>query len=476
MLKNFFYTKSIYLGKEHHIIRYADPQTHGREFTPLTIHLRSLINEGRHYQTIRMAGHNIAKFLDYFTEGLKYIQPTRSEVNKLYREYHSYLTTGEESSSEIVRKICESNPSPMSTVGTSKTYHSFISSFLKNLHEIQHTYEEYIANGLIAEQPETSTLIECLIKITPKATRIQNKERTATKEHATPLTSATGSKTTRSSYASHIPYVDTYLKPLEDNQIFPLDKITDLISNASSYRNACLYSLMAATNARDSEADQILWSDIKPETREIFLINPASRRNPSNAYRGISEIEVNKLEWKGRATPLTILLEPYGTLFFHYLQLYLQFEYKSSCGNNFVFQDKFGKPLFLCDYSSVILRQFKKATARALPEQPLIAKKLGLHSLRHSHIYFLKNYIEHSNGHGLSDSELILVTGHTDVRSLQKYAKADRELMLEKISYANHLRKKGDTKSSTEFQIQYLEERLAVVKDKLNQQQNNSRP
>jgi integrase len=419
-----------------------------------------------------MAGPNIANFLDYFMEGLKYIQPTRSEVNKLYREYHSYLTTGEESNSETVRKICESKPSPMSTATTSKTYHAFISSFLKDLHEIQQTYEEYIENGLTAEQPETSNLIECLMKITPNTNRIQNKERAAIRQNITPLTSASGSKTTRNSFTSHIPNVDTYPQPLEEHQFFPLEKITDLISNASSYRNACLYSLIAATNARDSEADQILWSDIKPETREIFLINPVSRRHPSTAYRGISEVERNKLEWKGRATPLTVILEPYGTLFFHYLELYLQFEYKPSGGNNFVFQDKYGKPLFLCDYSSVILNQFKKAAARALPEQPHIAKKLGLHSLRHSHIYFLKNYIEHSNGQGLTDSELILVTGHTDVRSLHKYAKADREILLEKISYANHLRRQIDPISSTEFQIRYLEERLTVLKKKLSQ--NNS--
>lgn len=473
MLLNFFYTKSIFLGKEHHIVRYTNPKNYGNEFTPLTIHLRNMISEGRHHQTIRVAGPNIANFLDYFTEGLKYVNPTKPEVNILYREYHSYLTAGEESNSDIVRLICESKPSPMVMVGTSKTYHSFVSAFLKSVDEIKYTYNEYIESGLTTEQPEASMLIGCLMQITPNTARIQDKEKSALRRHTTPLTCATGRNAIRRSFTNHIPYEDSFEKPLEEHQFFPLDKITDLIKNASSYRNACLYSLIAATNARDSEADQILWCDINTETREILLVNPNSRRNPSTAYHGISEIEFNKLEWKGRATPLTILLEPYGTIFFHYLELYLRFEYNKYCGHNFVFHDKHSKPLFLCDYSSVILHQFKKAAARTLPDQPHIYGKLGLHSLRHSNIYFIKNYLEHSHGQGLSDSELMLITGHTDIRSLHKYAKSDREILLEKISYANHLRKQGNVKSSTEFQIQYLEERLSAFKERLNQQ--NSR-
>lgn len=474
MLNNFFYTKAIYLGKEHHVLRYADEKKYGMEFTPLTIHMRNLIEIGRHHQTIRMTGPCTSNFLDYFLEGLKYIQPTKPEVNMLYRGYHSYLTAGVASSSEIVRFICEAKPSPMVSVSTSKAYHSCITPFLDSINTIQQTYNEYVENGLVVEQPETSILIESLMKITSNIIKIQGKEKAAMRQHTTPMTAATGSKMSRISFTSHIPYEENFVKTLEEHQFFPLEKISDLIASASSYRNACLYSLMGATNARDSEADQILWQDINLSTREILLVNPNTRKNPGDAYRGISEIERNKLEWKGRSTPLTVMLEPYGSFFFHNLELYIRYEYKASCGHNFVFHDKSGKPLYLCDYSSVILHQFKKAAARALPDQPHIASKLGLHSLRHSNIYFLKNYLEHSKGQGLTDSELMLLTGHKDIRSLQKYAKVDWEILLEKISYANYLRKHGDTKSSTEFQIQYLEERLKTFKEKLRQQVHES--
>lgn len=475
MLKHFFYTKSVYLGKEHHVLRYSDAEKYGKEFTPLTIHMRDLIDKGKHHQSLRMAGPNIANFLDYFLEGLKYIEPTKEAINLLYRAYHSYLTSGDSNNNRIVVKICESKFSPKVGVGSSKTYHSFITPFLKSLAQIQQTYIEYVDNGLVAEQPETSMLIESLLKIASTTTTTQGKEEAAMRRYATPMTTATGRRKDRESYTSHIPYEENFKKPLEEHQYFPLDRIADLIANASCYRNACLYSLMAATNARDSEADQILWRDINFETREILLIAPSTRHKYHEAYRGIDEIERNKLEWKGRGTPLTVLLEPYGTLFFQNLELYFEYEYMPSCGHNFVFHNKDGRPLFLCDYSSVILQQFKIAAAKALPDQPNIAGRLGPHSLRHSYIFFMKNYVEHSKGQGLSDSELMLLTGHTDIRSLQKYAKADWEMLLEKISYANSLRKHGDIKSTTEFQIQYLEERLVMFKEKLNQQKPKAR-
>ncbi|WP_338444883.1 tyrosine-type recombinase/integrase [Pseudomonas sp. LTR0] len=467
MLCNFFYTTSIYLGKEHHTLRYSDSASHGKEFTPLTIHLREMINQGSHPETIRMAGYSLANFLDYFQEGLRHINPTKSEINILYREYHSFLTSGEASPSKTIRKICEVKRSPLVDISSSRTYHSFIKPFLKNLLDIQQTYNEYIDNGLIAEPPEASMLIDSLIKITPSTPRIQEKEKRKLVQHATPLTASTGYKTHRESLTSHIPYEENFQKPLEEHQFFPLEKITALVENASCYRNSCLYALIAATNARDSEADQILWRDINFESREILLIEPSTRHNRSDAYKGLSELQINKLQWKGRGTPLTVLLEPYATLFFKYLELYIRHEYNPSCGHNFIFHNRDGKPLYLCDYSSVVLHQFKQAAARTLPDQPHITHRLGLHSLRHSNIYFLKNYVEHSNGQGLTDSELLLLTGHKDIRSLQKYAKADRELLMEKISYANFSRKHGDTLSSTEFQIQYLEERLSTFKEKL---------
>lgn len=476
MLTNFFYTKSIYLGKEHHVIRYMDEKKYGREFPPLSLHLRNLIDQGYPDNSIKAAGLQNANFIDFFEEGLKHIEPSKSEVNTLYREYHSYLTVGTASSSAVVRKICETKPSPMVDIQSSMNYHALIKPFFKSLEKYFQTYKDYCENGLITEKPETTLLIESLMKVTPTTITVREREKVAARHQAAPMTAATGNRQTRVSYSSHIPYENNFRKPLDEDRYFPLDKITDLITSASSYRNSCFYALIAATNARNSEADQILWCDIDFSSREVFLVNPNTRLKPGDAYRGLSEMERNKLEWKGRGTPLTIMLEPYASLFFHYLELYVLHEYQPSCGHNFVFHSKTGRPQFLCDYSTVTLNQFKKAANRALPDQPQIAKKLGLHSLRHSNIFFLKNYIEHSQGQGLSDSELLLVTGHTDIRSLMKYATADREILLEKIAYSNSRRKHGNIKSHTEFQIQYLEERLRAIKEKLKAQQKNERP
>lgn len=468
MSKNFFCTKSVYLGKEHYLLRYADEEKFGQEFEPYSIHMREEINGGAPFRSLRSKGLNLGRFLDYFQEGLKYIDPTKANVNTLYRDYHSYLTCGVYSNSSLVMKICELIPSPMVGTSSSRTYHACITPFLYDLEETHQKYKDYLENGLTIEQPETSLLLEKLMLITPHKTRIRSRERAERQKHITPLSATTNKSNNRTSFTSHIPKINTLEEPITENQFFPLESITALIHNASCYRNSCLYALIAATGLRDCEADQILWEDIDLTAREILAVKPEFRKNGSASYRGLTEVEKNKLEWKGRGTPLTMLLEPYGTLFFYYLELYHRHEYIPTCGHNFVFHNKHGRPLFLCDYSTVILHQFRTASFKTLIDQSLLAKRLGLHSLRHSYIFFLKNYLEHSKGQGLSDHELLMITGHKDIRSLQRYAKIDRELLWEKISYANNLRKHGNTKSSTEFQIQYLEERLEIFKSKLN--------
>jgi len=455
------------------LLRYADKEKYGKEFEPFSIHMREQIDSGAPFRSLRSSGLNLGKFLDYFQEGLTHIAPTKANANILYREYHSYLTCGIFSNSNLVIKICDSIPSPMVGVSSSRTYHACITPFLNDLEETNQKYKDYIDNGLTVEQPETSLLIECLMLISPHKTRIRDRERVKRQKYIAPLTASTNKPNNRTSFTSHIPKINYFEDPITENQFFPLEHITSLIHNASCYRNSCLYALIAATGLRDCEADQILWQDIDLAAREILAVKPSSRKNSNISYRGLTEVERNKLEWKGRTTPLTMLLEPYGTLFFHYLELYLRHEYIPSCGHNFVFHNKDGRPLFLSDYSTVILHQFRTASLKTLNDQPLLANRLGLHSLRHSYIFFLKNYLEHSKGQGLSDHELLMITGHSDIRSLQKYAKIDRELLFEKISYANKFRKYGDTKSSTEFQILYLEERLAIFKSKLNTMQPN---
>lgn len=322
MLHNFFYAKSIYLGKEHRTIRYMDKNKYGCEFTPLSYHMRNLIDQGCPGKTIKVSGLQNANFIDFFEEGLKHIEPSTSEVNTLYRKYHSYLTVGSGSNSAVVRKICEAKPSPMVSTASSKNYHAQIQPFLKGLGSYFQKYKDYCENGLAIEKPETTLLIESLMKITPTTIRVREKEKVSLRQQAAPMTAATGNKQNRSSYSSHIPYENDYSKPLDEDRYFPLDKISELITSASCYRNSCFYALIAATNSRNSEADQLLWRDINFATREVFLVNPNTRPNPGEAYRGLSELERNKLEWKGRGTPLTIMLEPYASLFFHYLQLY----------------------------------------------------------------------------------------------------------------------------------------------------------
>lgn len=467
MNSNFFFTKNFYLGYEHYELRLKNGENYGEIFQPFSLHMHEIIELGTCHHTLRMTGLCIGNFLDYFQEGLKHIQPTKPNINTLYREYHSYLVHGNSSNNPITRKICLAIPSPLVKTVSSKAYHSLLKPFFEGLEEARKECIDYKENGFCQFTHKSSELVDYLLLISPKRIKIRVKEVAKRVQFITPSQSATLRAATKTSYSSHIPKISTFNEPITEDKFFPLEKISDLIESADSHLHSCLFALISATGERESEADQTLWQDIDFSSREIFAVDPELRDTPSLAYKGLSEREIKRLEWKGRGTPLTILLEPYGTLFFHHLALYMKYEYNPHCGHNFIFHNKNNRPLFLCDYTSAILDPFRSAAKKALGKDFYLLRHLGPHSLRHSFIFYLRNYLEHSNGQGLSDHELLMITGHQDIRSLQKYGKIDRELLLEKISHANYLRKSGNTPSSTQFQIKYLEERLAAFKEKL---------
>jgi hypothetical protein len=464
--KKFALFKSLYLGKEHYVLKSTCCDSLGYEFAPLTIYMRELINGGAPTETLRAYGLSIGGFINYFDLGLSYITHNTQEINELYRNYHSYLTVGENSSSDVVQKICITLPSPKVMTSSSRTYHAPIKDFLKELSRNITAQKDLERSGLIESSPPLEELTTCLSKITPSYINTTRRQREARNAKTSVPRANSDTPNVKPSFNSHIPETSWCDIPLTDSDYFPFEHIRDLIYSARSYRNRTLWALLAACGPRESEADQMLWSDLSANS-EVHLIDPHTRNHPEQSYMGITEIERNKLQWKGRNTHLTVLLEPYGEIFFESLALYKKHEYIYGTGHNFIFQTNTGRPLYLADYKSVVYEQFKSAAKRVLSGTPHQNKTFAPHSLRHSYIFFFKNYLEHSNGIGLSDHELLMLTGHTSMDSLRKYGKLDREIMLEKISYAMQRLRKGTPKSAMEYQIAYLEERINIFKNNL---------
>ena len=163
------------------------------------------------------------------------------------------------------------------------------------------------------------------------------------------------------------------------------------------------------------------------------------------------------LSWKGRTTHETLLIEPFSTMFFEYLELYLKHEYIPHGLHRFVFQysyrEHMGRPYFLSDASG---RQkiFKKAAAEAGIETRLG----GDHSLRHAYGTYALNYFPRINGeYGLPLAFVQQLLGHKHARHTSIYAQYDKDLLHEELQYANAMVFGGAVpKSVVELKLQAL--------------------
>ncbi|BCD96338.1 tyrosine-type recombinase/integrase [Marinagarivorans cellulosilyticus] len=215
---------------------------------------------------------------------------------------------------------------------------------------------------------------------------------------------------------------------------FPASRIVDLIKHASSYRDVCLFSLLAGTGVRTSEALQLRLEDIDA-INEVVKILPYAER--IQKYGDLSDHEKTKLAFKGRASSDVVFLEPFRSYFFDNLMRYMDRERGLAYpGHNFLFvtlaNNRKGNPMFLGDACSNN-RTFKK-TQNKLG----IAPSYSLHSLRHFYGVWLRNFAPHSHGYGYPLSVVQRAMGHQSIKSTEIYSLLDKLVYLEFIEATNH--------------------------------------
>ncbi len=460
--------KRVYLGIPTFALFLSDDGGQEKEFKLFTLFVNDLIEANVPFNTVRNYALWVKTFLWYMLVGIGFEGASQVSVNMLYRSYYSYLVFGVDAYSDVVRKICGTLPSPCVGVGSAITYHASINRLINFSKEYIKLINDYKSSGLAVEDELQHDFVHKISEVIVVGR--SRKEQQARNEYSFGTVSKFSS-VGRKSYTRHLPVIDKYNDLIDDHKFFPLEKISELIASASSHRDAALWALMGGTSLRVSESMQVLREDIDLVARKVYVMKPVSRESIQTSYAGLNELQFKMLAWKGRATKHTVFLEPYGEMFFNELQLYYEREYNPSVSHNFVFQTKYGDPLYLSDYSSVVYTPFRETSTPILESIGWREKWLSPHSLRHSYIYFMKNYLEHSRGIGLSDSELMLLTGHTDPASLKRYAKCDYELLLIKIAGANTARHTGGVKSQTEYRIEYLERQLEDFKSLLKAEQ-----
>jgi len=221
----------------------------------------------------------------------------------------------------------------------------------------------------------------------------------------------------------------------------PFGAVPAIIENASSWRDKTLWLLMACSGIRISEALNLRWVDIDLENRCVYVMDPSNRRfsNRPDNYQ--------KQKFKGRATSITYLIEPYKSMFFNSLSEYLKNEYLvgSNFHESFVFQYihgvNRGKPYFEAHHKA-ISENFQRACKRASIFPPSYARKRmwTIHSLRHMYGVYVKNYLPvdpDKQIYGLSLVEVQKLMGHKSIDSTAHYARDADEIISKKLERAD---------------------------------------
>lgn len=218
---------------------------------------------------------------------------------------------------------------------------------------------------------------------------------------------------------------------------FPMAQFPLLLEATFSWRDKALWTLLAASGIRRSEALNLEWEHIDFENETVYVLDPDYTRYG----RDLSDDE-RYSRFKGRAVSWTYLRQPYRSWFFEFLLKYRQQEYVLPAdGNNFVFQylrgQYAGKPLREAA-DSTLNDAFTDAVKRAGINGPPFATTYvwTAHSLRHAYgMYMLNDFaVPGQEIPGLTEAEVQLLMGHEDINSTRKYARPRLSRLKEKLA------------------------------------------
>lgn len=407
----------------------------------------------------------LADFFDYLFEASAWI-PTSDDFSvgreyllEVIEAYDEYLVCGADSGNEIAHRISKSLPSPKISKRSSAIKHAAIRKFLRLSERIRAQMLELTKVGAAPANVDEQKL---LVGIGEKQELPQSQRRAIIANSMLAGVIAGGPKLIEEGILPTTGPDMTY----EHERAFPFDKVAEALSHFTTYRDIALYAFCAASGCRISEALQLLWEDIDTKARTVRLVDPKSR--PScRSYMALSPEERDRLVWKGRATPLTLLVDPFATIFFEALAEYMRREYIPHGRHGFVFQYTRGyakgMPYFLAAATS------RNGTLNRAIKLAGVGHMQGPHSLRHMYGTYLLNYFPRPDGtYGLPLGIVQKLMGHRQAKDTAKYARYDKDLLEAELRYANMmLFGNGKVRSVNELKRAALLSRLAEVESQL---------
>lgn len=407
---------------------------------------------------------HLAEFFDFLYEAAQILASEGRLVDtetlaQTIEAYDEYLVLGTGSGNEIASKVAASMPSPCVSRRSSSAKHAPVRRFLKLSERIRQQMVELTNAGIKTTVQADMPLVAGI----GQRTEIGSYQRAA----------IVGNSMLASVISRGPKLIEEGILPTsspdivyEHERAFPFDKVAPMLGYLLTYRDKALYSFCSASGCRISEALQLVWDDIDTANQRVRLIDPKSRPN-LDSYLALSPADREKLVWKGRTTSATLLIEPFASLFFENLALYIRHEYVPHGRHQFVFQytaeGLAGRPYFLVSAASrngVLSRAIKLAEVENVE---------GPHSLRHMYGTYLLNYFPRPNGsYGLPIGVVQKLMGHRSQRSTEKYARHDKDLIEAELRFANQMVfNNGQAKSIAELKREALLSRLAVVEKEL---------
>lgn len=443
----------------------------GLPLKPFEIFADALVDEKLPLNTREAYCYNLAGFIDYVYEAVfaltaeqPELQVTSDLIDDVLKAYDEYLVLGSDSANKIAKLVDKTRPSPRNTAGTSATKHAPIRKFLQLSELARRQTLELIQAGLKLGDfylTDGKPLTSGIGTRTP-VSEMQRRAMTAT-SMLTGVIAGGATFLKAPALQNTFPQI-TY----DSSRAFPYDRIAEFIRALPTYRDKSFYSLLAASGCRGHEGIQLLFDDIDVIGGTVKLVDPRSRPN-HKSYLYLSFKEREQLAWKGRTTNITMLIEPFASMFFENLAEYMRNEYIPHGHHRFVFQyltpQFLGKPYFL-SLADSRLDAFKKAISQVGITNAIH----GPHSLRHAYGVYLLNYFPRINGdYGLPLSFVQQIMGHASIKSTMKYAIYDEELLRNELRYANAMVFNGVTpKSIAQFRLEALNAQVIKIQEELD--------
>lgn len=437
---------------------------------PFSVFAKSRSKKGSK-RTLDSYCRNLAHFFDYIYEASSLLraargdfQITRGVLEDIIEAYDEYLVYGEDSGNEIAQIVARSMSSPRNSRTTSAIKHAPVREFLKLSDKIHQQRLELVKAGLMQLHEESlSALIPSNRQVTPSPSQRQ---------------AILGNSMMAGVIAGGTKLVPSALLPTvkpqgryDNGRAFPFDRIKDFIVALPKHRDKAFYSFAAASGCRAHEGLQLLLDDIDVLSGKVLLIDPATRAN-CESYIYLTHAQRQCLAWKGRTTPVTMLIEPFATMFFEELEAYLKHEYVFHGLHRFVFQyltkGYEGKPYFLSDADTRSELFHKTANACGIS-----SSVKGAHSLRHAYGTYLLNYFPRvDGGRGLNIGLVQQIMGHAELKSTKKYAQNDPDLVEAEIRYANSMVfGRGIAKSLLQLKLEALNAQVSKVEAEIRLEQ-----